>query len=69
MAKEKMTFRKNKEGDHVWIVKTGYIGENAVSFDKKKIFYLYEDYPQNFNKEQLEILIKEVPFLIEYLGR
>lgn len=38
------------------------IGELLFSFDKKKIYNLWIDYPHNFTKEEKEIFDKEYPY-------
>lgn len=55
-------FYKN-EGDKIWDVTENPISRGPVlfSFDKKKIFNFWEDYPQNLNKEEKEIFDKENP--------
>lgn len=55
-------FYKNKETDTIWWVENPDIfGEFLFSFDKKKIFNLFADYPQNLTKEQKEVFDKENP--------
>lgn len=47
----------DKDGD--LLPSPGYI---RFSFDKKQIFKLFGDYPQNLTPEQVEIFDKENPF-------
>lgn len=42
------------------------IGQLLYSFDKKKIFNLWKDYPQNFSKEEKELFDKENPYWAEF---
>ena len=41
-------------------------GEHLFTFDKKKIYNLFEDYPQNMSKEEVEIFSKENPYWREF---
>lgn len=55
-------FYKNKETDTIWWVENlDTVGEFLFSFDKKRIFNLFADYPQNLTKEQKEVFDKENP--------
>lgn len=55
-------FYKNKETDTIWWVESlDTVGKFLFSFDKKKIFNLFADYPQNLTKEQKEVFDKENP--------
>lgn len=55
-------FYKNKETDTIWWVENpDTFGEFLFSFDKKKIFNLFADYPQNLTKEQKKVFDKENP--------
>lgn len=55
-------FYKNKETDTIWWVESlDTVGEFLFSFDKKKIFNLFADYPQNLTKEQKQVFDKENP--------
>ena len=70
-------FRYN-ESDKVWWTVKGelvddvfyaYKGEHYFSFDKKKIYNLFQDYPQNLTKQQKEIFDKENPFWKEFFNQ
>jgi hypothetical protein len=62
-------FYKNNKNDVVWWVKDLDIrGRLLISFDKKKIFNLFEDYPYNLTKEQKEIFDKENPYWSEFFA-
>ena len=60
-------FYRNKETDKIWWVENNdMVGEFLFSFDKKKIFNLYADYPHNLTKEQKEIFDKENPYWADF---
>ena len=68
-SSEKFHFFKERENDKIWWVDfPDHIGILAVSFDKKKILYLYQDYPQNFSKEEKELFDKENPYWADYFS-
>lgn len=53
-------FYKENEADQVWWIDTSdRDGEFLFSFDKKKVFNLFADYPHNLTPEQKEIFDKE----------
>lgn len=65
----KFEFYKVHEGDKIWWVE--YIGKRsleAVSFDKKKILFVFGDYPEKFTKEEKELFDKENPYWKKLLG-
>lgn len=54
---------KNNETDKIWWKETpDYVGEWLFSFDKKKVFNMFSDYPNKLTREQREIFDKENPF-------
>lgn len=59
-------FYKNNETDAIWWVDTEAIGEFLFSFDKKKIYNLYADYPHNLTPNQVRTFDKENPLWAEY---
>ena len=38
------------------------VGKHLFTFDKKKIYNLFKDYPQSLTKEEKEIFDKENPY-------
>lgn len=60
-------FYKKKDEDKVWWVeKSDTIGEHLFSFDKKKIYNLFRDYPHELTNEEKEIFDKENPYWVDF---
>lgn len=60
-------FYKENVDDLIWWVDTtDKDGEFLFSFDKKKIFNLFADYPHNLTKEQKEIFDRENPYWADF---
>ena len=60
-------FYKNHKNDKVyWVETNGVFGEFLFSFDKKKVYNLFRDYPQALTKEELIIFNKENPYWVEF---
>lgn len=72
--KKKYHFFKQKRSDKVWhVVKPnddGIVppGENCISFDKKKIYNLFRDYPHELTDEEKEIFDRENPFWAKFFS-
>ena len=67
MQNNDYVFYKNKPSDKVyWIDNVGVIGEFLFSFDKKKIYNLFRDYPQKLTKEEKIIFDKENPYWADF---
>ena len=63
----KNNFYKENDKNHIWwIDNPEKIGEYLFTFDKKKIYNLFEDYPHKLTKEQKEIFDKENPYWKEF---
>lgn len=56
-------FYKKDETDKIWWVDNPEtVGLHLFSFDKKKIYNLFVDYPYNLTQEEKEIFDKENQF-------
>jgi len=56
-------FFKHEETDVIWWAENlDEKGQFLFTFDQKKIFNLFEDYPHNLTPEQKEIFDKENPY-------
>jgi len=66
--KKEFVFYKKRKKDKVWWVDTDMIGLHLFSFDKKKVFNLFADYPYNLTKEQKELFDKENPYWKEFFS-
>lgn len=67
--KKDLYFYKKKHTDKVWWVNNKNPmppGEFLFSFDKKKIYNLFADYPLKLTKEEKEIFDQENPFWKRY---
>ena len=49
-----------------WIEDNESFGQMKFTFDGEKIFYLFQDYPQELTKEQKEIFDAENPFWADF---
>ena len=60
-------FYKEKSTDKIWWIDDPDIcGEWLFSFDKKKIYNMFADYPHNMTKEEVKIFDKENPFWADF---
>ena len=61
------SFHKDKIFNKTWWVDNrGVKGERLFSFDKKKIYNLFRDYPHELTKEEKEIFDKENPYWADF---
>ena len=62
-------FYKDSEESKVWwIDKIDVIGEILFSFDKKKIYNIFLDYPHNMTEEEVRIFDSENPFWRDFFS-
>jgi hypothetical protein len=61
-------FYKNNEGDAIWWIDSECKGEWLFSFDKKKVFNMFADYPDKLTPEQKRIFDKENPEWAEFFS-
>ncbi|MBQ8688947.1 MAG: hypothetical protein IJ515_01120 [Clostridia bacterium] len=60
-------FYKKSPSDVIWWVDNPEkVGEWLFSFDKKKIFNMFSDYPQGLSEEQKAIFDRENPFWADF---
>ncbi|SFE95722.1 DUF7675 family protein [Peptostreptococcus sp. D1] len=60
-------FHKEDEKAKVWWVeKLDTVGEFLFSFDRKKIYNLFADYPHNLTEEEVKVFDKENPYWVEF---
>lgn len=59
---------KDNSDDKIWWLDNSdeIIGEWIFSFDKKKRFNMFDDYPHKLSKEEKEIFDKENPYWAEF---
>ena len=56
-------YKENKNNKIWWVDNSGIkVGVHEFSFDKKKIYNLFRDYPYNLTKEEKKIFDKENPY-------
>lgn len=66
---KRVEFYKNKENDTIfWIDNIDNIGERLFTFDKKKIYNLFADYPHNLTKKEKELFDKENPYWRDFFA-
>ena len=65
MAKNK--FYKENPGDTIWLVDDPEVrGEWLFSFDRERVFNMFEDYPWKLTAEQVAIFDRENPYWADF---
>ncbi len=66
-AKNEYKFYKNNDDNVIWWVNNHEVkGEMLFSFDKKKIYNLFRDYPYELSNEEKNIFDKENPYWADF---
>lgn len=67
--KKKYIFRKDNPSNKVyWVEDSHYIGEMKISFDKKRIYNLFTDYPNELTRDEKVIFDKEYPYWANFFS-
>lgn len=61
-------FYKEHPNDKIWWLNNAdeTTGEFVFSFDRKKLYNLFRDYPHNMTEKEIEIFNKENPYWAEF---
>ena len=66
-----MKFAKFKKDDKVWVLiePHGGYGSFEFSFDKKKVFNFFRDYPDKLTKEEKAIFDNDFPYWADFFAK
>lgn len=67
MAQSSKWYKENKD-DVIWWKEPNAIGVWEFSFDQKKVFNMFRDYPQELTPEQKAIFDKENPYWANFFA-
>lgn len=59
-------YKENEKSRVWWIDNLGVLGEHLFSFDKKKIYNIFLDYPHNLTEEEKKIFDEDEPYWREF---
>ncbi|WP_347283054.1 hypothetical protein [uncultured Muribaculum sp.] len=60
-------FYKENQNDKIyWVDTPDQVGVFLFSFDREKVFNLFEDYPHNLTPEQKALFDRENPYWAEF---
>ena len=59
-------FYKENPHDSIWWKKSPGVGEWLFSFDKKKVYNMFRDYPHNMTANQVAVFDRENPYWANY---
>ncbi len=62
MSKHLEFYKNNKNDTIYWIDNVDRIGEFLFTFDKKKIYNLFADYPHELTENEKKVFDKENPY-------
>ena len=62
-------FYTQKRGDRVfWVNNVDQVGVHLFSFDKERVYNLFEDYPHNLTEEEVAIFDEENPYWADFFS-
>lgn len=61
-------YKENDTDVIYWLSTPERTGEWVFTFDKKKFYNLFEDYPNNMTPEEVEIFNKENPYWVDFFS-
>ncbi len=64
--KEELFYKKNPEDQVWWYENADQKGVMEFSFDKKKVYNLFRDYPHELTTEEKEMFDKENPYWVNF---
>lgn len=64
---QQFDFYKENDTDIIfWVDNVDVIGEHLFSFDKKKIYNLFADYPDRLTEQERKIFNNENPYWVDF---
>lgn len=66
MVSSNKFYKENQNDKIYWVDTPDQVGVFLFSFDREKVFNLFEDYPYNLTSEQKELFDKENPYWAEF---
>lgn len=63
---DRIFFKQNETDTIWWVDTTDRDGIWEFSFDKKKVYNMFADFPQKLTKEEAQIFIKEQPYWADF---
>lgn len=62
-------FYTKERGDRVfWVNNVDQVGVHLFSFDKERVYNLFEDYPHNLTEEEVAIFDEENPYWADFFS-
>jgi len=61
-------YKEHKKDKIYWVDNFDRVGEYLFTFDKKKFYNLFADYPHNLTEEERRIFDKENPYWAKFFS-
>ncbi len=68
MSYDKQLFKSNPKDIISWVDNSDRVGEWEFTFDGKKFYNMFADYPHNLTKEEKEIFDRENPYWKDFFS-